>query len=53
MKAIVDVLVEGNTLRVVLFGVCIFEHECEYDLELRQHYVRDIKSKGNIIDKEV
>ena len=59
MKAVVDIVIEGNILKVMLFGVCIFEHECEDDMELqkmknmRKQYIKDIESKGNIVDKEV
>ena len=59
MKAVVDIVIEGNILKVMLFGVCIFEHECGDDMELqkmknmRKQYIKDIESKGNIVDEEV
>ena len=59
MKAVVDIVIEGNILKVMLFGVCIFEHECEDEMEVarfkrvQKQFIRDIESKGNIVDKEV
>ena len=56
---LVDLEIKGFHVRVLVFGVCIIEHDCEDEMELarykkmRREYIRDIDAKGNIVDEEV
>jgi hypothetical protein len=56
---IIDIKIEGMVVSVLVLGIKLLEHECGDDMELqkmknmRKQYIRDIDSKGNIVDEEV
>ena len=56
---LVDLEIKDFHVRILVFGVCILEHDCEDEMELarykkiRREYIRDIDAKGNIVDEEV
>jgi hypothetical protein len=65
MISLRSVKIEGLLIKFYLLGIKIVEQECEDEVTVRrlkniwmqpkknEVYIRDIDSKGNIVDKEV
>ena len=65
MISLRSVKIEGLLIKFYLLGIKIVEQECEDEVTVRrlkniwmqpkknEVYIRDIESKGNIVDKEV
>ena len=65
MISLRSVKIEGLLIKFYLLGIKIVEQECEDEVTVRrlkniwmhpkknEVYIKDIESKGNIVDKEV